>query len=407
MIKLTLKIMQRNALKNGLILLQFVFAFVAIYMLMTESIKMVKALSLDVGYKSENLIGAQVSKLWDITTEEQFNMNYSKLSAVYEELKELEFAETAGIMWAYPLAPFSRSSQNYQINYASPEAVETLGLEIVAGRNFNAEDAFSTNDGEVLINEVAYKRYLEKYGRDVIGENLQKLEAQSDTVEITDVLKIVGVYKDFYMQGRYRNSYDQTYIAASRFENKEYYKDNFSFLSRSQSFVVKTNGSIPLAKAIKSVSNILERHFPDRSVYARSIAQEEARQAIAPRRSFLTLLFICLVLTFLISIGIVALTKENLSKRIKEIGIRMALGSTEKQITTAFLSELILLCLVASMLGSALVFALNELNILRFTIRWNEFVFSTLTLVTLSICSIILPIVKTSKTRPNVALHYE
>ncbi len=170
---------------------------------------------------------------------------------------------------------------------------------------------------------------------------------------------------------------------------------------------IRTDGGVSTSKATFAVTQILERIFNDRSVYVYSIEQLANRQAEGPRQKFFTLLFICAILVFIISIGIIAITKENLSKRIREIGIRMALGSTERQVSFAFISELLILSFISSAIASLTVFLLNEYEVLTFTLRWQEFVFSFLSITLISLFSMLMPVLKASKMRPNVALHYE
>jgi ABC-type antimicrobial peptide transport system permease subunit len=407
MFLITLKIMLRNRLKNSLVLLQFIFAFVALYMLMTECVNMVNALTKDIGYEQKNLIGAQVTKLWSVSNKELFEDNYSRLESALSEIKELPFVASAGYLWAYPISNYSSSSNSFQRNYADEESFEALGLELVAGRSFNKDDAFSTHNDVVMINEIAYKRFQEKFGTEIIGENFRRLDAQSDTVTITETMPVIGVYRNFAMRGRFQSRLDQNSLSISRFRNKAYYEGRYTSLSRSQSLVIRLNSAVKVSKGIFEVNEILRRNFPDRSVFVYSIEELALRQSQGPLQRFFTLLFICAVLTFIISIGIIAITKENLSKRIKEIGIRMALGSTEGQIVRNFISELFLMSLLASVISSLVIYFLNEYQIVSFSIRWQEFVFSFLSLTTLSLSSILLPVLKTSKMRPNNALRYE
>ena len=119
------------------------------------------------------------------------------------------------------------------------------------------------------------------------------------------------------------------------------------------------------------------------------------------------LFFICLVLTFVIVIGIIAITKENISKRFKEIGIRMALGSTDRQIQITFLGELVLIAVLASLISGLSIFLLDEYNIASFTIGYLEYLITFLLLLTVIVSCVYSPIKKASTMKPNLALHYE
>jgi putative ABC transport system permease protein len=72
--------------------------------------------------------------------------------------------------------------------------VNTIGVDIIAGRNFSSEITTDHKDA-ILINETAAK----KFGwEDPVGKKIMNLDDDDDEVIITKT--IIGVVRDFHME---------------------------------------------------------------------------------------------------------------------------------------------------------------------------------------------------------------
>ncbi|MCB0277899.1 MAG: hypothetical protein KDD94_00250, partial [Calditrichaeota bacterium] len=122
---------------------------------------------------------------------------------------------------------------------------------------------------------------------------------------------------------------------------------------------------------------------------------------------FYILLFICFILLIIIVAGIFAVTRINISRRIREIGIRAALGSTQLELKRLFFSEYLIISSISVCLSSTIIFLLNTFDFYRFQFTATEIV----TVIIFQWSIIYLTVNKTIRTastiRPTLALRYE
>ena len=407
MIKLIFKFLMRNKLKNILLFFQFSLSFIALFMLATETVNLIKSYTIDIGYDVNNLVGGRIGNVWKVKTEDDFKTLKSEMLSAVDEVRNLPYVESAGYVFSHPYANMNRIRNNNVFARAEPEAIKALGLELVKGRLFTEEDAFSPLEDIILINQKTYDDFKEKYPeKNIIGDNFYELD-NDDTTEVDIVGKIVGVIKEYKSSGRFNFRYEKFFITAARISNDDYFKDKWNDIRDLSSFIVRTDGSVPISKAMYEINNIYTKNIQNRDVYLYSISQRDENYSKRPKRNFTILFFICIILIFIISIGVVAMTKESLLKRRKEIGIRMALGSRESEVLTAFLSELIILTLLAGFFSSSIIFISSHYEIIKFKSDIILYIISFFTIVLIVILSIYNPIRKASKQKPNIALHYE
>jgi ABC-type antimicrobial peptide transport system permease subunit len=407
MIKLIFKFLLRNKLKNMLLFFQFTLSFLALFMLTTETVNIVKSYTTEIGYDVKNLIGGSIGTTWKVKTENEFKELKSEMLSAIGELRELPYVKAAGYIFSYPYSNMRRVRNKSGYSRAEPEAIKALGLELVDGRLFTEDDAFSPIEDLVLINQKEYEDIEAKRPKEkIIGGNYYQL-TNDDTTTVKNVGKIVGVIKEYKMYGRFNSDYEKFYITVSKLANDDHFKDNWNRIRNNSCFVIRIDGSVSVSKAMFEINKIYTKNIQNRDIRLYSIEQRDELFSQGPKRNFTILFFICLILIFIISIGVIAMTKESLMKRTKEIGIRMALGSKENQVMMAFLSELLILTILAGVFSSAIVFTSSHYEIIKFKKDLLIFIISFLTLLIIVVTSVFNPIRKASKQKPNIALHYE
>lgn len=411
MINQFFKIILRNKTKNSLLLLQFLLSFFALYMLATQSISIVNSFTTPLGFDKDNLIAGQIRGIFSVRTEKEFKDVYPYMKQAMEEIRLLDYVEHAGYMRIYPYSNNNSNTNGNKINTITPQALQAMGLTHLSGTPFKVEDQFKPNSDFVLINRKADEHYKEvRDFTNLLGENFNQVMQSSDTVKVDDVYKVLGTFEDFRIHGQFRGfDFDRVALFLGHFDNENYFKEdnNWNDIGNNSSFVVRTNGSHPNTVVMKKVSEIYKKYLPEKTTNVYSVAQLHEDSSRRPVRSFMVLLFICLVLTFVIVIGIIAITKENISKRFKEIGIRMALGSTDRQVQITFLGELVLLAVTASLISGLSIFLLDEYNIASFTVGYLEYLVTFILLLIVIVSCVYAPIKKASSMKPNLALHYE
>ena len=177
--------------------------------------------------------------------------------------------------------------------------------------------------------------------------------------------------------------------------------------SRGMTFAIKTAGDPrALSNSVRVAINDLDRELP---VFDLQTMDERMEKALVTRRSPMVLsLSFGLVALLLSAIGIYGVLAYLVTQRTKEIGIRIALGSSARAIFDLVLREGLLVIGTGFLLGAAGTAALRKsLESQLFGVRATDpLVLATVTtvlaLVALAAC--VLPARRATKIDPIVAL---
>lgn len=116
--------------------------------------------------------------------------------------------------------------------------------------------------------------------------------------------------------------------------------------------ILKIKSQKPLTQISAIVKNILKHLHGDYEDYQIIIPQELLHQANQTQRTFNLVLGSIAAISLLVGgIGIMNMMLANVTERIREIGIRRALGATRKDILLQFLTETLILTLFGALLG--------------------------------------------------------
>lgn len=224
----------------------------------------------------------------------------------------------------------------------SPQYKEVRNLAVLAGRFFDDQDAASHTKVAVIVEPFAKALYGSDSG--AVGRNI--------TVKGIPFV-IIGVFKmrvDTFGQSEIN---DQTllipYPVARYFTGTDTVKELF--------FTMKDPMTvIPASKQIMSI--IKSRHRPNSTYTAFTMTQ--VLKVMASIANMLTLvLTLAAGITLIVSgVGIMNSMLANVQARIREIGIRKALGATSLEIRMQFLTEAVFLSLAGGVIGTLLGLAI-------------------------------------------------
>ncbi len=226
-------------------------------------------------------------------------------------------------------------------NLVSPGYLEALGIPLLAGRDFIPADA--TRTGRVaLVNESIVRRYFN--GRMPIGRRI----AMGPPGTPADI-EIVGVMKD----AKYTTVRDA--INPQVFLNDDQNPEI-------QSIHVYLKSTLPpdslYALARRTVSD-LDGNVP---VIGMRTMAAQADLTLARERmvTMLTTAFGLLAL-ILAAIGVYALMAFNVTRRTREIGVRMALGAQRSDVVWLVLQQILLLVAIGTIVGVPVAWGLSWL----------------------------------------------
>jgi predicted permease len=218
----------------------------------------------------------------------------------------------------------------------SPDYFNAMGIRFEAGRAFTDDDD-EQHPGVVIIDDLLAKRVWPD--QNPIGKRL----TINDKAEPKDWLTVVGVVHHVRAHDITTNLREQIYLPY------------FQQPTRIMVFTLKTAGDP--AALVPSVTQAVHSVDPNLAVYQVHSMQEYFRLAMAQARFVLILsgVFggVALLLT---AIGIYGLISYFTSKRVREFGIRVALGAQRADIYRMVMSEGFRLAATGVVIGLAFAF---------------------------------------------------
>ena len=223
-----------------------------------------------------------------------------------------------------------------------PEYRNVRNLVIVSGRFFDAEDEQVRNKVGVITQKMA----ISIYG--------SPDEAVGKIVKISGLpFTIVGTFKERVETFGQSEVIDNTMVIP--YTVSRYFTDTPTVKEIYYS-VADPSLVVPVTAQIRRV--IQARHRPESVYNVENLTQLVAVAEKTANALTMVLLLIATVTLLVSGIGIMNIMLATVSARIREIGIRKAIGATNREIRFQFLSEAILISLIGGLVGMIIGLAL-------------------------------------------------
>jgi putative ABC transport system permease protein len=250
--------------------------------------------------------------------------------------------QVPGIVAASPVVPLSDRipiglgrERDLHMLGVFPQYTDVRNLVILSGRFFDAQDEQARNKVGVITKELAEQLYGSV--DDAVGK-VMKLSGLP--------LTIIGTFRERVNTFGRSEVTDNTvvipYTVSGYFTNSPEVRQ--IYFSAAEPALV-----IPVTEDIQKV--IQSRHRPESVYFVQNLTEVVAMADRTANALTLVLLLIATVTLLVSGIGIMNIMLATVSTRITEIGIRKAIGATNRDIRFQFLSEAILISLVGGIVG--------------------------------------------------------
>jgi len=277
-------------------------------------------------------------------------------------------------------------------NIIAPNYFQTLGTELVSGRDFTERD---TNDSPLvaIVNQEFARRF---YGSEenATGKRIRFWNTG------TPLIEIVGVAKDTL----YRTMYDSP--------------RPFIFVPQSQDYqsgmnlLIRANSTGDLRSVVETARREIEKLDSRVPVFGIKMGNQIMSFAYwGPRLAAGMATSFGLLALLLATMGLYSVMTYTVSQRTREVGIRMALGAEIRDVLKLIISQGMKLVLVGIVIGLVGAFAITQvLSSLLFGVSATDpFTFAGVAalLVTVAIVACWVPARRAARVDPLLALKHE
>lgn len=266
------------------------------------------------------------------------------------------------------------------------EYIPTLGMEIVAGRNFSAE--MGNEENNILINQTAVKEL--GIEGDPVGQVFEKM---TDNQGGREEVRVIGVVKDF--------------VAKSL---REPIKPMMMVYNPYYSLILKVEKS-EIQQLLADMETTWNGYNTGEAFHYAFLDElyNETYLKEAKMGSFLTVL--ALLTIFVACLGLFGLVTFTAEQRVKEIGIRKVLGASVNQVigmlAKDFMKLVVLSLLISIPLGKYLMDMWLEDFAYHINISWWVFAVASLLAILIAFATISLRSIKAAMMNPVDSLKSE
>jgi putative ABC transport system permease protein len=311
--------------------------------------------------------------------------------------------EAAGAISELPLSgqfsddPFTVEGRVYtpgqvddaDLRQTTPGFLNALRVPLISGRWLNPSDT-ATAPGIVVVNQEFVQKFFD--GKNPVGQHIHLL---GDPFETREIVGVVGTIK--------HGSLDESPRAAMYVPNDQYPPPDMNL-------VVRTSGNpLLLSAALREVVFSLDKNQATSTI---RLMDDVVNGSVAQQRFASQLLALFAVLALMLAaVGLYGLIAYTVTQRTHEIGIRMALGASPRDVLKLVLGQGLKLALVGAAIGIAGALALTRLmQGLLFQVSPTDpvtFIGVAALLTIVALAASWIPARRAMRVDPMIALRYE
>lgn len=245
---------------------------------------------------------------------------------------------------------------NATVYMGDDQLLDTMGLNLIAGRRFNADElvdweALDAPNSKVEIPSAIITRTMaEKLfpGQDALGKAFYSWGEAP--------IRVIGVVEHLMRPNDIGGGPEAT-------EYSMLFPIRLPF-NIGGNYLLRVSDSARRAEVLKAAVDVLKRNSPNRIILednTMSLQQQRDEYYQQDRAMAWLLVAVCIALLIVTALGIVGLASFWVQQRTRQIGVRRALGATRSQILRYFQTENFLLATLGIALGMMLAYGINLL----------------------------------------------
>jgi len=270
---------------------------------------------------------------------------------------------------------------------ADYDFIKTMDIEIVKGRDFSREFLSDTSSG-AIINETMAKRFS---WDEPIGKKIDNKWRRQDG---EPPLRVVGVMKDFHQEGLY-NPVETLMLML----NERNYYVNIKIRDQN------------IQETLKFIEKSWSEVFPDLPFQYTFLEDDYAQQFKADEKKGKIFLGFSVLVILIACLGILGLVSFTTEQRIKEIGIRKAMGASVERIILLISKEFLVIVMISLVIAyfGAYFYLKNWLLDYAYPVKIDPWMFIGAGLLTIIILLITISYstIKAGNTNPAESLKIE
>lgn len=341
---------QRNTLRSSLVIAEVAVAVILVVIggLITGSF--VRLLRTDLGFQPDRVLASII-----VPSGDQYLKNPETQGVLFKRIldsvRTLPGVEQAGTVDALPFSGENNggiigtgdpsTQQIAEVDCVSADYPQTLGLHLLEGRWLRDDDMEASRD-TALINDLAARTLWP--GQSALGKRFCVF---CDYPQFKQWRQVAGVVKSIFHSRLDQPAHSEVYYASGALRAADF-------------LVVRTNHPTPeLARAIRMAVAKID---PKQPVFMSASMSTLIGDSVADRRFIMTLLAItgCLAL-ILSTAGVYGVVSYATSLRTQEIGVRMALGATPRNVHAMVFRQGMRLAAIGVVIGLASALALARI----------------------------------------------
>ena len=280
---------------------------------------------------------------------------------------------------------------NSRFNMVGPDYFRTLGIPLLAGREFTAQDA-GKSPKVAVVNEAFLRKFKLGSPQQAVGKRM----TDEGTVLNTEIIGVVKDAKYSQVKGTIPPLFFTPYKQSRRVGNLAFYVktaiDPETFVGQVQRIVSRVDPNLPVENLRTLPEQVNQNVFMDRFISLMSTS-------------------FAVLATLLAAIGLYGALAYSVAQRTREIGLRMALGAAPAHVRRMVLRQVAIMTAIGAVAGlMAAIWIARGAERILFEMKGRDptvFAGATLTLIVVAFIAGFIPAHRASKVDPMTALRWE